>query len=362
MLNTTDRYGMNAFHYASCEPKILSMIITEEHSALVNTKDMIGNTPLHFAVLAGCTESVSLLLKAPGCDINLVKTKRETPLHLACKQRDIMILQMLATEEMCDLNVQALAFQKRCNPSIVNHKGMSPLQLAFKTDQLSTAEVLLCSEKFSHEDIVKAIQCSPCLLHRAIHAGRKSLFMILIEIKACNINEVNHDGQTPIHVACTAKNNMYFEALTRQPICNLNIQDKYGDTALHIACSGFQSTEKVYHMLEHDRRNPNITNKQGYSPLYTATVKSRFESVKMLLNFAKCNPNVQNLQGNTTLHLSIQQKLSCVIEYFLMCDKVDVNIQNKKGNTPLHVVVIRKSSASIFEHLISHPCRYQSQH
>ena len=390
VLSTTDRYGMNALHYASCEPKLLSMLIREQQSvctkemieniplhyaSLINTKDLIlGNTPLHYAVLAGCTVSVHLLLRAPECDINLVNTKRETPLHLACKQSDIMILEMLATEEMCDLNVQndngdsalhiavmgkmpakydkALAFQKRCNPSIVNHKGMSPLQLAFKTDQLSTAEVLLCSEKCSHEDIVKAIQCNPCLLHRAIHAGRKSLFTI--EIKACNINEANHDGQTPVHVACTAKNNMYFEVLTQQPTCNLSIQDMYGDTALHIACSGVQSTEKVYHMLEHDRHDPNITNKQGYSPLHTATVKrSRFESVKMLLNSAKCNPNMQNLQGNTALHLSIHQKLSSVIEYFLMCDKVDVNIQNKKGNTPLHVAVIRKTS--IFEHLISHP-------
>ena len=49
VLSTTDHY---ALHYASCEPKILSMIITEEQSVLVCTKEMIGNTPLHYAILA----------------------------------------------------------------------------------------------------------------------------------------------------------------------------------------------------------------------------------------------------------------------------------------------------------------------
>ena len=224
MLSTTDQYGMNALHYASCEPKILTMIIaviTKENTSLFNTKDRIlGNTPLHYAVLAGCTESVSILLRAPGCDINLVNTKGETSLHLACRQSDMMILHMLVTEEMCDLNVQningdtalhiavmgempdkyniirELTFHNSCNPSTVNHDGMTPLRLAFDTDQVSTVKVLLQCAKCSHEVIAKN------LLHRAIRADRMPLFIMLIKIKECNINQANHDNQSTLHVAC----------------------------------------------------------------------------------------------------------------------------------------------------------------
>ena len=42
MINTSDKYGVNPLHYASCEPKILNMIIaviTKENTALLNTKD-----------------------------------------------------------------------------------------------------------------------------------------------------------------------------------------------------------------------------------------------------------------------------------------------------------------------------------
>ena len=62
MLSKSNQYGMNPLHYASCEPRILTMIIaviTVENTAMFNTKDRIlGNTPLHYAVLTGCIESV----------------------------------------------------------------------------------------------------------------------------------------------------------------------------------------------------------------------------------------------------------------------------------------------------------------
>ena len=380
VLSKTDWYRMSPLHYASCEPKILSMtmsIITDENKALVNSKDTFGNTPLHYAVLAGCTESVNLLLRAPECDINLVNTKGETPLHLACKQRDIRILEMLATEEICDLNAQnyygdtamhiavkermpvkyikELTLHKTCSHNIANHDNMTPLQLALSTDQLSAMKLLLqciCA-KCSHEDIAKVIQD---LLLRAMHADKIVLLMMLIERKEFNINEINHDGQTFLHVACTLKNMKYIQTLIQKPTCDLNIQDYSGDSALHIAVySRLNSAEKIQCILECDRCDPNITNKQGYTPLHVASLNSQFDSVRILLNTTKCNPNLQNFQGNTALHLIIHQKSATSVEAFLMCDKVDVNIQNEGGNTPIHVSVITDNALYVIEKLIGHP-------
>ena len=377
VLSKTDWYRMSPLHYASCEPKILRMtmsVITKENKALFNSKDTFGNTPLHYAVLAGCTESVNLLLRAPECDINLVNTKGETPLHFACRQSGIMILVMLATEEMCDLNVQningdtalhialkermavkyikELTFHKSCNPSIVNHGGMTPLQLAFNTDQVSAVKILLQCAKCSHENIAKAIQD---LLHHALHVDRMPLFNMFIEMKEFNINEVNHDHQTALHVACTKRNMKYFQALIQQPTCDLSIQDDNGDTTLHIAaCSKWNSAEKMQCLLECDRCDPNITNKQGYTPLHTATEHNQVDSLIKLLNSTKCNPNIQDLHGNTALHLSIRQKSATVIEHFLMCIKVNVNIQNRQGDTPLHVAVDQGIPISVIEALTHH--------
>ena len=173
-------------------------------------------------------------------------------------------------------------------------------------------------------------------------------------MKEFDINEVNHDHQTALHVACTNKNMMYIQTLTQEPTCDLNIQDDNGDTALHIAaCSEWNSTEKIQCILDSGRCDPNITNKYGYIPLHTATVNNQFDSLKMLLDSTKCNPNIQDLQGNTALHLSIHQK-SVNIELFLMCDNVDVNIQNRQGDTPLHVAVKQGIPVSVIQTLVRH--------
>ena len=343
MISKTDRYGMNALHYASCEPKILRMIIaviTKENTALFNTKELIlGNTPLHYAVLAGCTESVRLLLRAPGCDINLVNTKGETPLHLACRQSDIMILEMLATEEMCDLNAQndngdsalhitvkermpdkyikELTLHKSCNPNIINKQGYTPLHIATVNSQYDSIKTILNSTK-----------CDP------------------------NIRDLQ--GNTALHLSIAGMKECvkYILVLIQQPTCNLNIQNDNGDTALHIAaCSEWNNAEMIQCILYSGRCDPNIINKQGYTPLHIATVNSQYDSIKSILN---CNPNIQDLQGNTALHLSICQKSATGIEHFLMCDKVDVNIQNRQGDTPLHVAVKQGIPVSVIESLANH--------
>ena len=173
--------------------------------------------------------------------------------------------------------------------------------------------------------------------------------MTFIEMKECNINEVNSNGQTLLHVAYTRKNMKYIRVLTQQSTCNLNIQDDNEDTALHIAsCSEWNSAEKVQCILDSGRCDPNITNKHGHTPLHLATVNSQFDSIKTILNSTKCNPNIQDDDGDTALHKAARSLWNSVvkIECILKFDKVDVNILNGKGNTPPHVgVVLRRYSA-----------------
>ena len=141
-------------------------------------------------------------------------------------------------------------------------------------------------------------------MQHAIYKNRLGLFSMIVEMKAYkyNINKVNPGHQILLHLASTKENIKFIQVLIQQPKCDLNIQDIGGDTALHIAaCSEFKSAEKVSCMLECGRCNPNIINKQGYTPLHKATVNGRYDSVEILLRSTKCNPNIKDLQGNTAL-------------------------------------------------------------
>ena len=358
--------------------KILTIIINaikDENRVPFNSLDKRGNTPLHFAVVGGCTESVNLLLQAPVVNINLVNCKGDTSLHVACRHNDTNdILKILVEDGRCDVNIandrghtalhivlekkesaiELLTLHKSCNPSIADHNGSTPLQIATRRNQLSAVEVLLRCAKCSREDIVKSIQGSPYLLHSAIHADRDQLFSMLIEIKECDINGVNNDQQTPLHIAYTVSNVEYVEILTQQPNCDMNIQDINGDTALHMAaCSALHSSEMIECILKAwDRCDPNIINKQGHSPLHIADKNRRFRSVEMFLNCSNCNPNIEDLNGNSALHLTIDEMSVSDIESFLFCDTFDINIQNKQGDTPLHIAVKQGASIAVIETLV----------
>ena len=348
--NITNKYGYTPLHTATVNSQFDSIkIILNSTKCNPNIQDLQGNTALYLSIRHKSATGIEHFLMCDKVDVNIQNEEGNVPLHVA-----------VITNTAFDIT-EKLIGHPNCNPCITNHEGMTPLQLAFKTDQLSSTEVLLLSAtevlllsaKVSHEDRAKAM---PGLLHCAIRADRMPLFIMLIELKECNVNEEGRSGQTPLHVACTVENMEYIQKLTQQPTCDLNIQDDNGDTALHIAaCSEWNSAEKVQCLLECDRCDPNITNKQEYTPLHTATEHNQLDSVRKLLNSTKCNPNIQDIHGNTALHCSIHQKSDTVIESFLICDKVNIKIQNEEGNTPLHIAAITDATLYITEKLIGHP-------
>ena len=315
----------NILNYTKCDP---------------NIQDFHGNTALHFSTLQKSATGIEYFLMCDKVDFNIQNRKGNTPLHEAAISKAIHIFELIK--------------HPHCNPSIANHDGMTPLQIASITGQLFAAEKLVSCMMCSHEETTKAIQD---LLLYAMHTDRMALFNMLIQMNECNINKIDNDGQTALHIACTSKNMNYIQALTQQPTCDLNIQDDNGDTALHIAaCSEWNSAEKIQCILDSGRCDPNITNKEGYTPLLLAITKSKFKSVEMLLKCTKCNPNIQDTSGNTALHLFID-RMFINIEPFIRCANTDINIQNREGNTPLHIAMIREVPNRIVEMLLHyHHC------
>ena len=64
---------------------------------LVNfrTGGEIGNTPLHFACIAGHVDIAELLIRKMNAKIDSTNAKGETPLHLACKQGNKGVIERL---------------------------------------------------------------------------------------------------------------------------------------------------------------------------------------------------------------------------------------------------------------------------
>lgn len=67
-----------------------------DHGADVDSQDRVGNSALHFAVLAKDRERVEILLDKGKADITVRNRAGSTPLHLA--SGDIAITQLLLSK------------------------------------------------------------------------------------------------------------------------------------------------------------------------------------------------------------------------------------------------------------------------
>ena len=381
-LNAQDQHGNTALHLAvysgtDIAKKVLCILQSAHERCNPNITNSEGHTPLHVAVKERDFETAVVLLNHSQCNPSIQDLTGNTPLHLAISQISLSSVKSFLNHKNIDLNIQnregntplheavmrwtfvdvveALALHKSCNPNIVNNAGMTPLQISVTSGDVRHAEVLITSEKYSHEDIVKVTE-GTLLLHRAALSNRPKPALRLINIQECNINETNSVGETALHAACRTRcSKDVLKKLVEDSRCDLNAQDQHGNTALHLAVySQTGVTEKVQCILQSERCNPNITNNEGYTPLHVAVKKGDFKAAVILLNHSQCNPNIQDLTGNTPLHMTTSEISSSNIECFLNHKNIDLNIQNREGNTPLHEAVMRQAPVGVIEAFTLH--------
>ena len=325
ILSTADNYGTTPIHYATLEPYLLTTIVEHAEEVLLNITDSMGNTPLHHSIKYECIESVTILVRAPGCDVNLANFKGETPLIAACKYNNSPIVQLLVATERCDLNAS-------------NNEGNTALHISVSG------------------------------------GGQFEMVQCLLQSDRCDPNVFNISGYTPLHIVCHRGDIPLLEALVADKRCDLNIQDDNDDTALHI---GVENAEIVSCLLESGRTRCNIYNVKGLTPFHKAIAKGVMASVKLmmknrlnilqtsndkfqnapihiaciysrldilefLLGYTNCDPNQQNAEGNTALHIVCRMRISSVLGFLGVLTStpgINLTLVNHEGIAPLDVVV-----------------------
>ena len=342
-LSIPDQYGITAVHYATYQPENLRILVSivQQRSvlSLLVRQDRRGSTPLHYAASCGLQKSVQILVLYYK-SVNIQNSDGDTPLHLSIRSC------------YCNSNlVQEILQHESCNPSTVNAQNETALHIASQCGKLDSAELLLLAGKCSQEDIKEAIK-DKFLLHQVAATNRLEFGQALLNIQGCKINQLNSEGETPLHVACKGDSKV-FELLTADSRCDLNALNKNGLTALHITIASGQ-LEKYHLLITNVDCNPNIVRSDGNAPLHMMIEKNFSRSLSILLKHPKCNPNMRNNEGNSALHLAVRKRSVACVTCLLQHDRVDPNIQNEIGNTPLHEAVITGTPIKIMEFLIYH--------
>ncbi|CAB0033105.1 unnamed protein product, partial [Trichogramma brassicae] len=165
----------------------------------VDDRDMLGQTPLQFALCWGNKKTAEILLRR-GADPNLANNGGMTSMHIISKQMDRDDLAQMLFEIYDELNQQVQI-------DVWDKKGRTPLQLALQVGRQKTAEILLK--------------------------------------RGANANLANEDGLTPLHSICQTH---FYDSLTQiffdindelNQVIQVDARDKSGRTPLHLAVANF---------------------------------------------------------------------------------------------------------------------------
>lgn len=155
------------------------------------------------------------ILLGEGANINAQNEFLHTPLHSACREGSIEMIDWLI-ERGADVNM----------PSSI---GVTPLHMVCKNGRIDAIHVLLAD-------------------------------------RGLNVNAQNTDGDTPLHVACDNGRIGAINLLLATEGVNVNVQNKSGDTALHFAC--IKGNTEIVKLLLKKKAIVDITNTRDVTPLF----------------------------------------------------------------------------------------------
>lgn len=253
---------------------------------------------------------------------------------------------------------------------------MSPFQLAIKQGHIEMVKALLPLSKMEHLDInsnsvfhyaasttkeIINVSSAEFIESRILFLISQFNMQLLTANNTVNLNHLNADGYTPLHLACVtdkpdnvkmlllagadvnlnAKNisKLYktstptsVASFLRTNASKLYTQDmKYGGTPLH-----WCSSRETLHALIMEGCDVNATNFDGRTALHVMVARNRFECVVTLLAH-DADIDVLDNEGNSALHIAIGKKLVPIVQCLVVFG-CDINLKNKDGRTPRHMV------------------------
>ena len=388
--------GELAIHIASRTSLEIMRLLTK---CDINSLNFDGETPLHLACKLGKVEIVKYLVEDANCDANIPNAEgkhalhiaceqslkieclvqkgdincqnafEETPLHIACYNRDYDMIQFLLSNPECradisddddDLALHCLVVPPKLKSEpyqttdiknlsetvhslldrysaateIADEYDDTPIESAIRMGEVELFEILFNVREYSN---VKLKQ----LLTLACDYGRARIVRFLIDHGlSCEI--IIKDNENFFQHLCFKSNHSCLETLKELGPLDLNKQDDNDDTILHLACKK-ESEDVLQYILQYfdDCSSAFLhQNKEMNTPLHLLATKRKLSP--RTLTLIKCdNPNTKNLHGNTPLHLACKYGCIDFAERLLTVCRCDPNIPNDKRELPLHIASCR---------------------
>ena len=213
-----------------------------------------------------------------------------------------------------------------------DHKGLTPLLLALKHNQLEIAKILI-----KHgADIELANKEGRTPLHFAIELGSIELTKVILE-KNADINSATKEGITPLHLAIELGSMELSKAILERN-ANINAKDKKGMTPLHYASAFDFDNPDMAQLLIANGANLKEVSDLGTTPLHLAAGKGFVNIARFLLQKGS-DINAKDKKGFSALHYASDSTEKQNMVQFLIDNGANLKEVSHLGITPLHLAV-----------------------
>ena len=311
----------------------------------INCQAECGNTPLHIACRDRALDIVQYLTKSFNCEpsMRLRNNECKLPVDYACEHSLEMVKLVSQPCTVEDLVSRTLTYDKYFIDFIVLLGGYdmihkekpTTLDIACISGSLDIVKYLI-KEKGCTLSALKDNQSAlgyACGLKRDDFEGKLNPNIVQFLIDECEYNPCKIVNGISLFQYCCQKDSLkLIKALT---VRQLDHKDSIGDTPLHYACR--YGCLDIIQYLVNRGCNQNIINKKGESALQMACRKS-LKMTKLLIN---CDVNMKNADGNTPLHIACESKYRNDIVHHLVEEmNCDVKVRNNEGEYPLHIACL----------------------
>ncbi len=264
---------------------------------LIDMKDNLECTPLHYAVTAGNTDAVALLLRfSPNIEVK--NPYGNTALHIACYKGHLAIVEMILDQvedsqsllklknllEQTPLHVAMYSKQLAIVEYIII-KHRASLDLSLRDTEGHTLATLLFSLRFNFGFDVEKTLSIPCLsideatwlLHRCVWC-QNIVGVVSSLSQAAIVNSFDFMQQAPLLIASQLGDVGMCRALVESG-ANPNVYDESYKTPLHYACKrGWEDVFK--YLLSLDDIDLNLYYQTYNDPLTLRQIESLLDYYK----------------------------------------------------------------------------------
>ncbi|KAM0514508.1 hypothetical protein ACHAPE_006803 [Trichoderma viride] len=364
-INSSDMRGWTPLHYACQTGNAPMAQLLLEFGASVDMPSHGGTAPIHFASRGDSFKTIKILVES-GASINATDETGKTALHFA-----IFNGSKRAVEYLCQRGGQKL--RDKC--------GRTALHLAAMGGETAVLDLI-------EEDVNSTDYKNRAPIHLAAKAGLASITQNLIK-RGAFIDAQDRDGFTPLHLACREGHDKVVEALLDAGAAIDCVAEGSGFwTPLHSAVGA--QKESIVELLA--ERNANVSaalrfavessnaamvqylleakqtsiqerdlmkehrcmeqrETEGLTPLHYAAYYHRLEHTQLLVQRG-ANREARDRNGYTPLRLALMQSyggLRLELVQLLIGLGADVNTVDNGGSAPLHSVIQLAESVEMVE-------------